>query len=42
MFFWPCIAITIAVFLKKTAAIETTDIRLHDGDLEHCLVKEKK
>ena len=31
----------IAGFLKKTAAIETTSIRLHDADLENSLMKEK-
>ena len=34
--------IIVVAFLKKTAAIETTGIRLHDGDLEHSLTKEKK
>ena len=34
--FWPCIAIIIAVFLKKTAAIETAVVYL-----EHSLIKEK-
>ena len=32
----------VAAFLKRTAAIETTGIRLHDGDLEHSLMKEEK
>ena len=40
--FWPSIAIAIAVFLKKTAPIEKTGIRLHDADLEHSLMKEKE
>ena len=35
-----CIDITTAVLLKKTAAIVTTVV-MHDGDLEHCLIKER-
>ena len=39
-----CVAIIIAPFLKKTEVTETTVISdcMHDGDLEHSLMKENK
>ena len=42
--FWPCVAIIIAPFEKNTEAIETAVISdcMHDGDLEHCLMEERK
>ena len=41
--FWPCIAITTAVFFKKDCCYrDNCGIWLHHGDLEHCLIKKKK
>ena len=38
--FWPCVAIVIAI--KKDCSYKNNcGIRLHDGDLEHRLMKEK-
>ena len=40
--FLPYVAIIITAFLKKAAATEATGIRLHDGELEHSLMREEK
>ena len=43
MFFWPCVAIIIAAAIKKDCSYRNNcGIQLHDGDLEHSLMKEKK
>ena len=43
MFFWPCVAIIIAAAIKKNGSYRNNcGIRLHDGDLEHISMKEKK
>ena len=40
--FWPCVAIIIAAAIKKDCSYRNNcGIRLHDGDLEHSLMKEK-
>ena len=39
---WPCVAITIAAAIKKDCSYRSNcGIRLHAGDLEHSLMKEK-
>ena len=41
--FWPCVAIIIAAAIKKNCSYRNNcGIRLHAGDLEHSLKKEKK
>ena len=43
MFFWSYIAIIIAAAIKKDSSYRNDcGIRLHDGDLEHSLMKQKK
>ena len=39
--FWPWVATIIAVFRKDCSYRNNFGIRLHDGDLEHNLTKEK-
>ena len=40
--FWPCVAIIIAAAIKKDCSYRNNcGIRLHAGDLEHSLMKEK-
>ena len=42
VFFWPCVAIIIAATIKEDCSYRNNcGIRLHDGDLEHSLMKEK-
>ena len=42
MFFSPCIAIIVVAAIKKDCSyISNCGIRLHAGDLEHSLMKEK-
>ena len=41
--FWPCKPIIITAFLKKDCSYRNNGgIRLHDADVEHSLMKEKK
>ena len=40
--FWPYLAIIIAAFFKKDCSYRNNCIRLHNTDLEHSLMKEKK
>ena len=41
--FWSCVAIIIAAAIKKDCSCRNNcGFRLHDGDLEHSLIKEKK
>ena len=41
--FFDCVAIIIAAAIKKDCSYRNNcGIRLHDGDLEHDLMKEKK
>ena len=43
MFLWPYVAITIAAAIKKDCSYRNNcGIQLHDGDLEHGLMKGKK
>ena len=43
MFFLPCVATIIAAAIKTDCnSRNNCGIRLHDGDLEHCFMKEKK
>ena len=43
MIFWPCVAILIAAAFKKDCTYRNNCvIRLHDDDLVHKVIKEKK